>query len=65
MWDARGMQSEGEYEISQSIFRLLRKITLIEESYNDWAGELLAVQEAALMNFEALSSPERDAIFSL
>jgi len=43
MWNSRIMQSEGGYEISQAIFRLLRKITLIEESYGSWSTELLQV----------------------
>jgi hypothetical protein len=47
------------------VFRLLRKVDQLGDSYESWAKELKKVQETSLMNFDALSSPERDAIFSL
>ena len=40
MWTDRQMQSEGAYEISQSVFKLLRKINMCSESHSSWVTEM-------------------------
>ncbi len=65
MFSETNLQSQGSYEVSQEICRLLNTIQAQKDHYADWSNQIQEGIVAALLTCDTLSPAESDVSFCL
>lgn len=66
MFSESSVQSQGSYEVSQEISRLLNTIQVYHAShYVEWSNQIKATLTKACLKLEQLTPTERDVVFCL